>query len=170
MRCGSPLSRATAAPAGTAPAAGGRDLAGGREQAIDEVAGLAGRPGVRLVTLTGLAGIGKTRLAVAVAKRLAGRFGAGTTFVPLAPVTQPELVLTGVARAVGAELAGASSPVEPERQRTLRATVQWSVGLLDDCLHGDPGAGEQWSHPAEQGSPIGLGLEACPAGSRHRAA
>ena len=74
----------------------------GREQAIDEVAGLAGRPGVRLVTLTGLAGIGKTRLAVAVAKRLAGRFGAGTAFVPLAPVTQPELVLTGVARAVGA--------------------------------------------------------------------
>jgi predicted ATPase len=84
----------------------------GREQAIDEVAELVRRPDVRLVTLTGLGGIGKTRLAVAVARRLADLFGAGTVFVPLAAVTQPEVVLAGVARAVGAELAGAGSPLE----------------------------------------------------------
>ena len=84
----------------------------GREEAIEEVAGLVGRPGVRLVTLTGLGGIGKTRLAVAVGERLVDRFGAGTAFVPLAAVTDPGLVLAGVARAVGAELAGAGSPLE----------------------------------------------------------
>jgi predicted ATPase len=84
----------------------------GREEAIEEVAGLAGRPGARLVTLTGLGGIGKTRLAVAVGQRLAGRFGAGTAFVPLAAVTDPGLVLAGVARAVGAELAGTGAPLE----------------------------------------------------------
>ena len=84
----------------------------GREEAIEEVAGLVGQPGVRLVTLTGVGGIGKTRLAVAVGARLGDRFGAGTAFVPLAAVTQPELVLAGVARAVGAELAGAGSPLE----------------------------------------------------------
>jgi predicted ATPase len=84
----------------------------GREEAIEEVAGLVGRPGVRLVTLTGLGGIGKTRLAVAVGERLADRFGAGTAFVPLAAVTDPGLVLAGVARAVGAELAGAGLPLE----------------------------------------------------------
>ena len=84
----------------------------GRERAVEEVAGLVGRPDARLVTLTGLGGIGKTRLAVAVGERLVGRFGAGTAFVPLAAVTQPELVLPGVARAVGAELAGADSPLE----------------------------------------------------------
>ena len=67
----------------------------GREQAIEEVAGLAGRPDVRLVTLTGLGGIGKTRLAVAVGERLRDRFGASTAFVPLAAVTEPELVLAG---------------------------------------------------------------------------
>ncbi|GAA1239546.1 hypothetical protein GCM10009608_87580 [Pseudonocardia alaniniphila] len=84
----------------------------GREQAIEEVADLAGRPDVRLVTLTGLGGIGKTRLAVAVGERLTDRFEAGTAFVPLAAITQPELVLTAVARAVGAELAGTGSPME----------------------------------------------------------
>jgi predicted ATPase/class 3 adenylate cyclase len=89
----------------------------GREQAIGELAGLLARPGVRLVTLTGPGGVGKTRLAVAVGERLADRFGAGTAFVPLAAVTQPGLVLAGVARAVGAELAGTGSPLETLAER-----------------------------------------------------
>jgi predicted ATPase len=84
----------------------------GREQAIDEVASLFDRTDVRLVTLTGPGGIGKTRLAVAVAERLGDRFDAGVVFVPLAGVTQPELVLGGIARAVGADLGGTSSPLE----------------------------------------------------------
>jgi class 3 adenylate cyclase len=84
----------------------------GRECAIGELAGLLARPGVRLVTLTGPGGVGKTRLAVAVGERLADRFGSGTAFVPLAAVTDPGLVLAGVARAVGAELAGTGSPLE----------------------------------------------------------
>jgi predicted ATPase len=84
----------------------------GREQAIGEVAGLVGRSDVRLVTLTGPGGIGKTRLAMAVGDRLHGRFGSGTVFVPLAAVTQPELALAGIARAVGADLAGTGVPLE----------------------------------------------------------
>jgi Domain of unknown function (DUF4062) len=84
----------------------------GREQDIDEVAGLVRRPEARLVTLTGLGGVGKTRLAVAVGERLGDRFAGGVVFVPLAAVTDPGLVLDGVARAVGADLGGAGSPVQ----------------------------------------------------------
>ncbi|HEY6744906.1 MAG TPA: DUF4062 domain-containing protein [Mycobacteriales bacterium] len=84
----------------------------GRERAIDEVTALAGHHDVRLVTLTGLGGIGKSRLAVAVGERLADRFEARTAFVALAAVTEPELVLAVVARAVGVELAGSGSPLE----------------------------------------------------------
>ena len=84
----------------------------GRERAIGEVAGLLGQPGVRLVTLTGPGGVGKTRLAVAVGERLRDRFGAGTVFVPLETVTDPGLVLAAIGRAAGADLARTGSPVE----------------------------------------------------------
>ena len=84
----------------------------GREQAIGELAGLLAGPGVRLVTLTGPGGVGKTRLALAVAERAGGGFDAGVVFVPLAGVTAPELVVGGIGRAVGADLAGAGVPLQ----------------------------------------------------------
>jgi predicted ATPase len=91
----------------------------GREQDIGELTGLVEQPGSRLVTLTGPGGIGKTRLAVAVGERLQNRFS-DMVFVPLAAVTDPELVLAGVARAVGADLGGAGSP--------LQALAEWLGG------------------------------------------
>ena len=83
----------------------------GREQAIGELAGLLAGPGVRLVTLTGPGGVGKTRLALAVAERAGGGFDAGVVFVALAGVTAPELVVGGIGRAVGADLAGTGVPL-----------------------------------------------------------
>jgi predicted ATPase len=83
----------------------------GREQDIDEVAGLLGRPEVRLVTLTGPGGIGKTRLALAVGELLRDRFDE-VVFVPLETATRPEQVLAGLARVVGADLAGTDSPLQ----------------------------------------------------------
>ena len=112
---------ATAQAAAAAPRAGGRGPRPlpvsttsllGRERAIDEVAGLVESPEVRLVTLTGPGGVGKTRLAVAVGERLRDRFGAGTVFVPLEAVTDPGLVLAAIGRAAGADLAGAGSPLQ----------------------------------------------------------
>ena len=84
----------------------------GRERAVEEVAGLVERPGVRLVALTGPGGVGKTRLAVAVGERLRDRFSAGTVFVPLETVTDPGRVLAAIGRAAGADLGGTGLPVE----------------------------------------------------------
>jgi predicted ATPase len=82
----------------------------GREQAIDEIARLLGQPEVRLVTLTGPGGVGKTRLALAVGELLRDRFDE-VVFVRLETATRPGQVLAGIARAVGADLAGTDSPV-----------------------------------------------------------
>ncbi len=84
----------------------------GREQDIDEVTRLIERPDVRLVTLTGPGGVGKTRLAVALGERLRDRYTAGAVFVPLDTVTDPDSVLTAIGRAAGADLAGTRSPLE----------------------------------------------------------
>src|SRR5262249_51184952 len=84
----------------------------GRKQAIDEVAGMLVRPEVRLVTLTGPGGVGKTRLAIAVGERVRDRFDSGAVFVPLAAITRPESVVGAIGRAVGADLAGTASPLE----------------------------------------------------------
>src|SRR5580693_8656444 len=84
----------------------------GRERDIGEVIRLIERPDVRLVTLTGPGGVGKTRLAVALGERLRDRYTAGTVYVPLDTVADPDSVLTAIGRAAGADLTGTHSPLE----------------------------------------------------------
>ncbi len=89
----------------------------GREHAIEDVARLLERPEVRLVTLTGPGGVGKTRLAVAVGQRLWDRFSGSVVFIPLETVAEPEQVVSTIARAVGADLAGSSSRLQAVIER-----------------------------------------------------
>lgn len=71
----------------------------GRKQEVTAVCELLQEPGVRLLTLTGPPGTGKTRLSLAAAGQVAatGFFPQGVFFTPLAPVTDPDLVATVVA-------------------------------------------------------------------------
>lgn len=73
----------------------------GRERDVSEASALLLRRGVRLLTITGPGGAGKTRLALAVAKVVANHFAAGVQFVGLASITQPNLVETALAKALG---------------------------------------------------------------------
>ncbi len=73
----------------------------GRELELAAVTGLLRRSDVRLVTLTGTGGTGKTRLALAAADELGH-----AVFVDLAPVSNPALVLPTIASAIGADDTG----------------------------------------------------------------
>jgi predicted ATPase len=114
----------------------------GRERAIGEVAGLVERAGVRLVTLTGPGGVGKTRLAVAVGQRLAGRFGAGTVFVPLEAVTDPGRVLAAIGRAAGADLAGIGVPAQALAETFGDGAWLLILDNLEQVIGAAPGLGE----------------------------
>ena len=84
----------------------------GREEEVQAASTLLRRPEVRLLTLTGTAGIGKTRLALQVATELSGDIADGVHFVPLAPVRDPALVITTITHAFGLQDLGNQSPIE----------------------------------------------------------
>ena len=73
----------------------------GRVRETAEVVDLLTSPTQRLVTITGSGGAGKTRLAVEVADAASDGFPDGVYFVRLAPVTDPAVVWTSVAEAIG---------------------------------------------------------------------
>jgi len=73
----------------------------GRETERLAVRSLLWRIDVRIVTLTGAGGSGKTRLALKVAEDVLDDFKDGVCFVPLSPVTQPSMVPFAIARALG---------------------------------------------------------------------
>lgn len=93
----------------------------GRERELQEVRAHVGR--ARLVTLTGPAGTGKTRLALQAAATLDGDFPDGLYFVPLAAIRDPSLVPPAIAHAVGVQegigTPAAAALVEALRDRRL---------------------------------------------------
>lgn len=83
----------------------------GRERELAAVVALLAGS-ARLVTLTGLGGVGKTRLALRAAEALAPRFADGAAFVDLSPVADPSLVLPAIAGALGLREAGDRPPAD----------------------------------------------------------
>ena len=78
----------------------------GRRTELLNVKGMLLDPAVRLLTLTGPGGTGKTRLAIQIAEDLQPLFAGGVTFVNLAPIADPALVASAVARALGVRESG----------------------------------------------------------------
>jgi predicted ATPase/DNA-binding CsgD family transcriptional regulator len=93
--------RKTALPASLTPLLG-------REQETARVSQLLSRPEVRLVTITGPGGVGKTSLALHVSHELRDYFAEGVFFISLAPISDPTLVIPTVAQTL-------SLPESPSR-------------------------------------------------------
>ena len=82
----------------------------GREAEIRNLSELLGKEQIRLVTLTGAGGIGKTRLSIQVAAEQLDSFPDGVWFVPLALLTDPEYVITEIASALSIQLQPKGDP------------------------------------------------------------
>ena len=121
----------------------------GREKEVDAVHHLFLREDVRLVTLTGPGGVGKTRMALHVAEQLRAHFADGVWFVSLAPISDPDLVIPTIAQTLGLWEAGERSLLEQlqvflrERQvlllldnfeQVVRAAMH-VANLLTICSH-----------------------------------
>lgn len=104
----------------------------GREREIAELRELVAGPDVRLVTLTGAGGTGKTRLAVHAAAELLDEFPDGVWLVDLAPLADPDLVVPTIARTLGINEPGGESPAETlgRQVRQLRLLL-----VLDNFEH-----------------------------------
>src|SRR4051795_8280334 len=89
---------------------------------------------VRLITLTGPGGVGKTRLAIAVAEQVQERFPDGVWFVDLAPLVDPALVLPTIARVMGVGEQPGQDPAETLAEYLGERLVLLVVDNLEHLL------------------------------------
>ena len=104
----------------------------GREREVATVTERLGRSDVRLLTLTGPGGVGKTRLALRVADEAARAFADSVAFVPLAPIRDPDLVLPTVSHVLG--VPDATGPFVLKRLMAFLSDKQLLL-VLDNIEH-----------------------------------
>jgi predicted ATPase/class 3 adenylate cyclase len=125
----------------------------GREHEVEEVVDLLRRDDARLVTLVGPGGTGKTRLAIEAAAGAPEPFPDGITWIPLAPLDDPTLLLPTVAHSVGiSDTAETSLPETLTNALASRRTLL----LLDNMEHLLPHAAADVALLAEAGAPVVL--------------
>nr|MBA2469024.1 tetratricopeptide repeat protein [Chloroflexia bacterium] len=120
----------------------------GRDDEIERTLRHLDRDDLRLLTLLGPGGVGKTRLALEVMRLAGGDFAHGARFVSLAPVREPVLVPFAVAQALGIQESGAlavtellTAWLEPRHlllvldnmEQVIAAASPWLTDLLASC-------------------------------------
>ena len=113
----------------------------GRERELVEVRDVLLGGDVRLLTLTGPGGIGKTRLALAVARSAASQFPGGTFFVPLASLADPAVILPTLTHTTGIGEVGDASPHERLAARFAERSTLLLLDNLEHLIEGAPALG-----------------------------
>ncbi len=108
----------------------------GRDQEVAAVCATLQRPEVRLLTLIGPPGIGKTCLAVAVARHLQATFAAGASFSSLMPTRDPAGVLPAIAQALGVAEAAEPSQLIRRLQVFCERESHAPLGAVDETPQG----------------------------------
>ena len=107
----------------------------GREKEIAAGKELLLHPDVRLLTITGPGGIGKTRLALKVAEALAEHFRGGIYFVSLAPLSDPSLIASAIVETLGIREQGGQSPREVLKKHLEDGSRGPTLFVLDSFEH-----------------------------------
>ncbi len=102
----------------------------GREHEMETLVGVLGRE--RLITVTGVGGAGKTRLAVELARHVRSEFDGGAYFVDLAPILDAALVARTAARALDIDLGSGGDAADALVQALADQRV---LMVLDNCEH-----------------------------------
>lgn len=120
----------------------------GREREVEEVRQKLLHPDVRLLTLTGPGGVGKTRLGLEVARQFQDRFADGVFFVALAPISDPALVPSAIAQALR---------VKQDAEQSVAEALEQHLGDRQLLLVLD-----NFERLLEAGPPIAQLLATCP--------
>lgn len=118
----------------------------GRETEIAQISETLANPNARLVTIFGLGGVGKTRLALQVGRAHLNAFKDGVWFIDLTAIQSPQAIITAIAQSLSIPLRGLDTPLEQVQQSIQNKEMLWLFDNFEHLVEGASILSELLSH------------------------